>query len=46
MEKIAKDILDKVKPEAEVSVKRYLVLDKVAEVEGIKVEEKRDKCKG
>ncbi|MGI6595751.1 MAG: trigger factor [Candidatus Ratteibacteria bacterium] len=40
VEKIAKDILDKVKPEAEVSVKRYLVLDKVAEVEGIKVEEK------
>ncbi|MCM8762461.1 MAG: hypothetical protein NC905_03650 [Candidatus Omnitrophica bacterium] len=40
IEKIAKDIFEKVKPEAVLSVKRYLVLDKVAEMENIEAEEK------
>ncbi|HOL22163.1 MAG TPA: trigger factor [bacterium] len=40
IEKIAKDIFEKVRPEAVVSVKRYLVLDKIAEMENIEAEEK------
>ena len=40
IEKIAKDIFEKVKPDAVASVKRYLVLEKVAEMENIKVDEK------
>ncbi|MCM8820938.1 MAG: hypothetical protein NC932_03205 [Candidatus Omnitrophica bacterium] len=40
IEKIAKDIFEKMKPEAVLSVKRYLVLDKVAEMENIEAEEK------
>lgn len=39
IEKIAKDIFEKVKPEAIAAVKRYLVLDKIAEIENIKAEE-------
>ncbi|MDD3725774.1 MAG: trigger factor [Candidatus Ratteibacteria bacterium] len=38
-EKIVKELFEKVKPEAVVSVKRYFVLDKIAEMEKIEVDE-------
>lgn len=42
-EKIAKEIFEKVKPEAEASVRRYFILDKVAETEKIEVGEEEIK---
>lgn len=42
-EKLAKEIFEKVKPEAEVNVKKYFVLDRIAETEKIEVSEEEIK---
>ncbi len=44
-EKLAKDIFKKVRPEAEISVKKYFILDKIAETEKIEVTEEEVKEK-
>jgi FKBP-type peptidyl-prolyl cis-trans isomerase (trigger factor) len=38
-EKLAKEVFEKVKPEAETNVKKYFVLDKIAETEKVEVSE-------
>jgi len=44
-EKLARDIFEKVKPEAEITVRKYFVLNKVAETENIEVKEEDIKQK-
>ncbi len=44
-EKLAKEVFDRVKPEAETSVKRYFILDSIAGAEKIEVSEEEVKAK-
>lgn len=45
VEKIAREIFEKVKPIAEQDIKKYFILDRVSELENIKAEEKEVKAR-